>query len=356
MQDLYDTMTEDSPEGQQYARPALLKQAIDKRAAQGQAFDRGDDIEETPEQRRLRESKFGRSWQSATARADASKQLDDVSKSSQRASRVQNSVSVTQPNTGAAPEISSSLQKEGSHEATGDPNVSMKDSDGGLEGEGGVKDLDLDTSVALGSQSVPGTGPSKRRGSRLIMSLSRSLSASKAIAKSIISGKKIDVSESKEKVHDQQLQMVREKIDVKDLENFGVEPRYARHLMHSCKMYLNSQVDFTDTRKTEMKQLLLQCNMLMENVDSRANVLQSRMSTLFDRIKGSFDESEMLVNDSQRYLVNKQKRYGLSTVQTAPRSECPFSTEVWNAGQRIEGVGQEEGGDEMDMTMTMNRG
>merc|ERR1712224_1153513 len=83
----------------------------------------------------------------------------------------------------------------------------------------------------------------ERRGSKILQNLDVGIQRLRS-SFSVIRGESKDnasSAQSSAKVHEEQLQMGREKIDVQDLEEYGVEPRYARHLMHKCKEYSDSQ-------------------------------------------------------------------------------------------------------------------
>ena len=83
---------------------------------------------------------------------------------------------------------------------------------------------------------------------------------------------------------------MRHPVDVFDLEmSYGIEPRFARHLLLECQKYLKSEVDIREMRENEMKRLVTSEETILKSVDMMmAQPLEQNLVETFQGIADAF--------------------------------------------------------------------
>ncbi len=181
----------------------------------------------------------------------------------------------------------------------------------------------------------------KRADSKLGNMANAVLRTSKSLADNLWGGAEEDEKQkaSKLSIHEQQLVMVRELIDVQDLESYGVEPRYARHLVHQCHQYKLAQMDFSDARKSGMTELLNALSSRMEVLTNKCTDIELEIQSQMLACRDRFDAVEGGISDAHRALLLKEQEQGVQRVIKAPRYGLSYQEEAFNAGRPVEGVG-----------------
>eukprot|EP00391_Amoebophrya_sp_Ameob2_P011076 CAMPEP_0178995020 /NCGR_PEP_ID=MMETSP0795-20121207/7610_1 /TAXON_ID=88552 /ORGANISM="Amoebophrya sp., Strain Ameob2" /LENGTH=1362 /DNA_ID=CAMNT_0020687311 /DNA_START=175 /DNA_END=4263 /DNA_ORIENTATION=- len=131
---------------------------------------------------------------------------------------------------------------------------------------------------------------------------------------------------------------IREQIGVADLEELGVEPRFARHLMLRCRKHVLDETGYEEKRKQELTSLSIESNKMLETVVQDCETLQKQMTVIIDGVTKSCADLEGAIDDTHMVLANLQVERGVLACQGTALTATTYKDILWNKGQLVSTV------------------
>lgn len=132
---------------------------------------------------------------------------------------------------------------------------------------------------------------------------------------------------------------IRELVDAEDLEDMGMEARFARHLLVGCQHHLKAETDYQETRKNEMQALVTTSEKNIASVDEKCGHLEETLNTVMKGVLENCTELEMAVHETLAEMVQTQSRVGIMPVKGGAQTAFVAPGAVTGQGFRQTGGG-----------------
>jgi len=138
---------------------------------------------------------------------------------------------------------------------------------------------------------------------------------------------------------------LRELVDAEDLEEMGMEPRYARHLMIGCQQHILGEMDYQETRKNEMQALVTSSEANIASVDEKCGHLEDTLNGVMKGVLENCTELERMVHETLQEMLATQSRVGLMPVKGGAQTAftAPGSVSKSPGGSRASPMGSPNG-------------
>ncbi|CAD7929755.1 unnamed protein product [Amoebophrya sp. A25] len=145
--------------------------------------------------------------------------------------------------------------------------------------------------------------------------------------------------------HEEQLAYLREQIGVAELEELGVEPRFARHLMLRCKKFVLDETGYEEKRKQELTSLARNAADLLNDIQHETVALVKQVNLVLEGVCKSCADLSMDVDGTHMKLANLQRQRGVMACRGTAVAALPYSEQLWNQGKMtktVPGLQEEE--------------